>query len=77
MGCGVSMFCGCCSASGGIANLRSDKSRARGRPDSNGVEYLDEIPVTAEGSINMIAVWSRTIKVADSDAQAVVLVYLE
>ena len=45
---------GCCSSRVGMANLRSDRSRARGRPKSNGVEYLDDIPVTAEGSINMV-----------------------
>ena len=45
-----------------MADLRSDRSRARGKPDwkpdSKGEEYLDDIPVTAEGSINIVTIVS-------------------
>jgi hypothetical protein len=33
----------------------SDKSSANGRLASNGDEYFEDIPVTAEGSINMVS----------------------
>lgn len=51
----------------------SDKSTESGSEDSKGVEYFDDIPVTAEGSINIVAVVVRRSTEADSDAQTVVL----
>ena len=33
----------------------SDRSNANGRLASNGDEYFEDIPVTAEGSINMVS----------------------
>lgn len=54
-GCCVPISGASCSFSEGRENLMSDKSTANGKDDSKGVEYFEEIPVTAEGNINIFA----------------------
>ena len=56
-GCIGSMYCelaGCSLWFGGMAEIVSVRPSPRRKPGSNGDEYLEEMPLIAEGSMSMM-----------------------